>query len=44
MSLFTYVGWIILVLAQCQGFTLINEHDEVIYDMLFSLLIMMIIL
>jgi hypothetical protein len=31
-------------LALCSCFTLINEHDEIIYDTLFSLLIMMMIL
>jgi apolipoprotein N-acyltransferase len=31
-------------LALCWCFTLINEHDEIIYDTLFSLLIMMMIL
>jgi hypothetical protein len=37
-----YLFWLdYFGLAICYCFTLINEHDEIIYDMLFFLLIMM---
>jgi hypothetical protein len=40
-----YLFWLgYFGLALCQRFTLINEHDEIIYDTLFSLLIMMMVL
>ena len=40
-----YLFWLgYFSLALCWRFTLINEHDEIIYDTLFSLLIMMMVL
>jgi hypothetical protein len=34
--IYTHLGWIIFGLALCYSFTLINEHDEIIYDTIFT--------
>ena len=36
MSLFTYLDWIISGLALCWCIALINEHDDIIYDTIFT--------